>query len=98
MSDSTKKFVITRFDPDKDEEPRTQAYEIPVQSDWKVLDAINFIKDEIDGTLSHRWSCRMAVCGSCGLAHPICPRGGALGRSCCLRAALRVDVHRDSQD
>ena len=67
MSDSTKKFVITRFDPENDEEPRTQTYEIPVQSDWKVLDAINFIKDEIDGSLSHRWSCRMAVCGSCGM-------------------------------
>ena len=67
MSDETKKFVISRFDPDQDEEPRSQQYEIPVQSDWKVLDAINFIKDEIDGSLSHRWSCRMAVCGSCGM-------------------------------
>jgi len=62
-----KSFVITRFDPDKDEVPKTQEYEIPVDSDWKVLDAINFIKDEIDPTLSHRWSCRMAVCGSCGM-------------------------------
>ncbi|MED5260826.1 MAG: succinate dehydrogenase/fumarate reductase iron-sulfur subunit [Myxococcota bacterium] len=67
MSEATKKFVISRFDPDQDEEPRSQQYEIPVQSDWKVLDAINFIKDEIDGSLSHRWSCRMAVCGSCGM-------------------------------
>ena len=32
-----------------------------------VLDAINYIKDEIDGTLSYRWSCRMGVCGSCGM-------------------------------
>ncbi len=68
MSDATKKtFVITRFDPDKDEVPKTQEYEIPVQKDWKILDAINFIKDEVDPTLSHRWSCRMAVCGSCGM-------------------------------
>lgn len=67
MSDVTKKFVISRFDPDQDEEPRSQQYDIPVQSDWKILDAINFIKDEIDGSLSHRWSCRMAVCGSCGM-------------------------------
>jgi succinate dehydrogenase/fumarate reductase-like Fe-S protein len=62
-----KKLVITRFDPDVDEVPKTQEYEIPVRPDWKVLDALNFIKDEIDGTLSHRWSCRMAVCGSCGM-------------------------------
>ena len=56
MSDERKKFTITRFDPDRDEMPRTQDYEIPVQPDWKVLDAINFIKDEVDPTISYRWS------------------------------------------
>ena len=60
-------IVITRFDPDKDEVPKTQSYEIECQDDWKVLDAVNFIKDEVDPTISHRWSCRMAVCGSCGM-------------------------------
>jgi fumarate reductase iron-sulfur subunit len=63
----TVKFAITRFDPDVDEVPRNQEYEIPVKPDWKVLDAINFIVDEVDASLSHRWSCRMAVCGSCGM-------------------------------
>ena len=63
----TRKFVITRFDPDKDEVPKTQEYEIACHEDWKVLDAINFIKDEVDPSISHRWSCRMAVCGSCGM-------------------------------
>ena len=67
MSEQKKTFVVTRFDPDKDEAPRQQSYEVPVQPDWKVLDALNYIKDELDGTLSHRWSCRMAVCGSCGM-------------------------------
>jgi len=69
MSDEhpKKTFVITRFDPDQDDAPRKQSYEIPVRPDWKVLDALNFIKDEVDATLSHRWSCRMAVCGSCGM-------------------------------
>ncbi|MEE9606879.1 MAG: succinate dehydrogenase iron-sulfur subunit [Myxococcota bacterium] len=62
-----KTFVVTRFDPDRDEVPKTQSYDVPVQPDWKVLDALNFIKDHIDPTLSHRWSCRMAVCGSCGM-------------------------------
>ena len=68
MSSPLKKtFVVTRFDPDQDEHPRTDSYEIPVREDWKVLDALNYIKDEVDPTLSHRWSCRMAVCGSCGM-------------------------------
>ncbi len=68
MAEQQKKtIVVTRFDPDKDEAPRQQRYEIPVEPDWKVLDALNYIKDEVDPTLSHRWSCRMAVCGSCGM-------------------------------
>src|SRR3989442_14723355 len=32
-----------------------------------VLDALNCLKDHIDGTLSYRWSCRMGICGSCGV-------------------------------
>ncbi len=69
MSEAKRKItvVITRFDPDKDEDRRTDEFEIEVESHWKVLDAINFIKDEVDPTVSHRWSCRMAVCGSCGM-------------------------------
>jgi fumarate reductase iron-sulfur subunit len=67
MSEIKKTFVVTRFDPDKDEVPKTQTYEIPCRPEWKVLDALNYIKDEVDGSLSHRWSCRMAVCGSCGM-------------------------------
>ena len=67
MSQQKKTFIVTRFDPDKDDAPRQDTYEVPVESHWKVLDALNYIKDEIDGTLSHRWSCRMAVCGSCGM-------------------------------
>ncbi len=67
MSTTEKTIVLTRFDPDKDEVPKTQEYQVPCDPSWKVLDAVNFIKDEIDGTVSHRWSCRMAVCGSCGI-------------------------------
>ena len=35
--------------------------------EWVVLDALNYIKDHLDGTLSFRWSCRMGICGSCGM-------------------------------
>jgi fumarate reductase iron-sulfur subunit len=32
-----------------------------------VLDALNYLKDQTDGSISFRWSCRMGVCGSCGM-------------------------------
>lgn len=44
-----------------------QEYEVPLREDWTVLDGLNHIKDKQDPTLSYRWSCRMGVCGSCGM-------------------------------
>ncbi|MEE8314117.1 MAG: succinate dehydrogenase/fumarate reductase iron-sulfur subunit [Myxococcota bacterium] len=68
MSDiTTVKFQILRYRPESDDEAGWQEYEVPCQPDWVVLDALNYIKDEIDPSLSHRWSCRMGVCGSCGM-------------------------------
>jgi fumarate reductase iron-sulfur subunit len=57
---------VFRYDPET-RESRMQDFDVEYQDDWVVLDALNHIKDQIDGTLSHRWSCRMGVCGSCGM-------------------------------
>jgi fumarate reductase iron-sulfur subunit len=67
MSERFVELEILRYDPEQDETPRFQTYKVPYQDDWVVLDAINYIKDELDRTLSYRWSCHMAVCGSCGM-------------------------------
>ena len=58
---------VTRYSPEIDEEPRSQPFEVPYREDWVILDALNHIKDQIDGSLSYRWSCRMGICGSCGM-------------------------------
>ena len=63
----TVQLEIFRYRPDQESEPTFQTYEVPFREDWVVLDAINYIKEQIDGTLSYRWSCRMGVCGSCGM-------------------------------
>jgi fumarate reductase iron-sulfur subunit len=59
---------VARYRPDAAEEaPTFQSYDVPLRKDWAVLDGLNHIKDELDGTLSYRWSCRMGICGSCGM-------------------------------
>ena len=63
----TMQLEIFRYHPEKDSEPTFQIFEVPFREDWVVLDAINHIKDEIDGPLSYRLSCQMGVCGSCGI-------------------------------
>jgi len=60
-------LCILRYNPETDDEPRFQSYEVPYREDWVVLDALNYIKENLDPTLSYRWSCHMAVCGSCGM-------------------------------
>ena len=57
---------VLRYDPDKDSEPHFQTFTVPYVEHWVVLDALTHIKDEIDQSLTFRWSCHMAVCGSCG--------------------------------
>ncbi len=67
MSESNITLNVTRYRPGQDRAPTLQSYAVPYRQDWVVLDALNHIKDQIDGTLSYRWSCRMGVCGSCGM-------------------------------
>ena len=63
----TIKLEITRYCPERDAEPSFQTYEVPFRKDWVILDALNYIKDKVDGSLTFRWSCRMGICGSCGM-------------------------------
>jgi fumarate reductase iron-sulfur subunit len=58
---------VERYRPDQETEPTWQSYDIPLREDWSVLDGLNYVKDHLDGTLSYRWSCRMGICGSCGM-------------------------------
>ena len=58
---------VARYRPGTDTKPVLQSYEVPVTREWAVLDGLNYIKDRLDGTLSFRWSCRMGICGSCGM-------------------------------
>ncbi|PIE42265.1 MAG: succinate dehydrogenase/fumarate reductase iron-sulfur subunit [Gammaproteobacteria bacterium] len=58
---------VLRYRREADKKPFWQSYEIPYKDDLSVLEALNYIKDHVDSTLSYRWSCRMAVCGSCGM-------------------------------
>jgi fumarate reductase iron-sulfur subunit len=64
---STVTLTVTRYRPEQEAAPTFQTYEVPFRRDWVVLDALNYVKDKLDGSLSFRWSCRMGVCGSCGM-------------------------------
>lgn len=63
---STVRMHVKRYSPKDGSPPHFQEYTVPYHPDMVVLDALNYVKDELDGSLTFRWSCRMGVCGSCG--------------------------------
>ena len=69
MSETEKTIAIEvlRYRPASEEAPVWQRYSVPFTDDMSVLQGLQQIKDEQDGSLSFRWSCRMAICGSCGM-------------------------------
>ena len=63
-----KRFKIYRYDPDAGENPRTDTYDVDLDTCGPmVLDALIKIKNEIDPTLTFRRSCREGICGSCSM-------------------------------
>ena len=55
---------IRRFDPERDSEPHWERYEVPVQPGDRLLDALHWVKWNLDGSLAFRRSCEQGSCGS----------------------------------
>ena len=60
-------FRVYRYQPGQEERGRYQEYRVEVGTSWTVLDALGYIKGELDGTLTYRRSCRHGICGSCAM-------------------------------
>jgi fumarate reductase iron-sulfur subunit len=61
------RLQIARYRPEQESEATFDEFEVPCPKDWVILDGLNHVKDQLDGTLAYRWSCRMGICGSCGM-------------------------------
>jgi fumarate reductase iron-sulfur subunit len=58
---------IARYRPEQESEVTFDEFDVPCPKDWVILDGLNHVKDQLDGTVAYRWSCRMGICGSCGM-------------------------------
>ena len=61
------RIKIQRFRPDDHQSPQFNDYELDVKPGMTVNDALFMIKEKLDGSISWRVSCRMGICGSCGM-------------------------------
>jgi len=80
-------FTIQRFNPEVDSIPHPQEIRLDVSRGMTVLDALIRIKQECDGSLALRYSCRSAICGSCAMTI-----NGSEKLAC--RTSLRKELER----
>jgi succinate dehydrogenase / fumarate reductase iron-sulfur subunit len=57
---------IWRYDSSKGERALKE-YEFDAPEEATLLDCLDIVKDKMDGSLAYRKSCRMMICGSCGM-------------------------------
>ena len=58
---------VARYRPETNPSRSCSPTRCRCASTGPILDGLTYIKDQLDGTLSFRWSCRMGICGSCGM-------------------------------
>ena len=63
-----KALEIYRYDPDSGANPRLDTFHVDLDDCGPmVLDALFWIKNKVDPSLTFRRSCREGVCGSCAM-------------------------------
>ena len=65
---NVREFRIYRWNPDDGANPRIDSYYVDMNDCGPmVLDALLWIKNKVDPTLTFRRSCREGICGSCAM-------------------------------
>ena len=78
---------VLRQDPEaEDTTPFWQEYSLDVEDNATVLDVLIKVREDLDGTLSLRCSCRSSICGSCAMRI-----NGHAGLACKTQAAAAVN-------
>jgi len=58
---------VFRFNPEYDEKPRFQLFEVPYDKQKTVLDTLEYIYENLDKSIAFREACRSGYCGMCTL-------------------------------
>ena len=67
MPEDKIKVKVFRFDPPADKEPRYQDFEVPFEKGMSAMSALDYIYQNLDGTLSYydHAGCDLGICGRC---------------------------------
>ncbi len=67
MAKKTFTARIERYNPDIDDAPYFQDFEVEYEPGMTVLDTLLYIQDKYDSSLAFRWECRGGQCGACAV-------------------------------
>jgi succinate dehydrogenase/fumarate reductase iron-sulfur protein len=64
---STIRVRIRRFDPDTDQAPRYESFEVPHAPEMRVLDVLDYVHEQLAQDVAYRWFCGVKRCGTCAV-------------------------------
>ncbi len=67
MSKEIVTLQVYRFDPEVNQSVHYDEFKIPYSKGLTVLDGLIYIYENLDASLSFRWSCKNVQCGTCGM-------------------------------
>lgn len=61
------KAKVFRFNPDQDQEPYFQKYDVPWEENMTAMDVLDYIYQHLDGTLAYydHAACKLGICARC---------------------------------
>ncbi len=62
-----REIIVQRFDPDSGEPGRKERFTVPLDDEATVLQALQYIYENLDPTLAFEYACRYGRCGLCAV-------------------------------
>ena len=63
----TVSLTVEKYDPSRDSAPRLETYHVPYTREMRVLEALDYVVEELGESLSYQWFCGVKKCGMCGV-------------------------------
>ena len=63
----TVSLTVEKYDPSRDSAPRLETWEVPRTREMRVLEALDYVVEELGESLSYQWFCGVKKCGMCGV-------------------------------
>lgn len=61
------KVTVRKHDPSQEEDPYYVTYDVPYSREMRILEALDYIVEELGESIAYQWYCGVIKCGMCGV-------------------------------